>query len=225
MAKVTLAKYMREQPSKGLEHHCGPFLTISRQYGCWGFSLGLLLTEILQEQSKPNEGWTIYHKDILEKLAKETDLAAELLEEQRSRKPRFMVDLFRSLSGIKVPSGYEIRNRITTIIRGKAIQGRAIIIGQGGAGATRDLPNGLSIRLEAPEDWRIQQICFRDGVTPAAAKKQIQEIETQREYLRKIYDAKFPHKPPFHLTYDCSVFTLAKIAQHVVYAMRLQGML
>ncbi len=225
MAKVTLAKYMREQPGKGAEHHCGPFVTVSRQYGCWGFSLGLLLTEILQEHAHPGEGWKIYHKDILEKLATETNLAAVLLDEQRTHKPRLMVDLFRSLSGVKIPSGYEVRNRITTIIRGLAIQGRAIIIGQGGGGATRDLPNGLSIRLEAPEEWRIQQICFREGVTAATAKKQIHEKEAEREFLRKTYDTKFPHKPPFNLTYDCSVFTLAKIAQHVVYAMRLQGML
>jgi hypothetical protein len=34
---------------------------------------------------------------------------------------------------------------------------------------------------------------------------------------------RFPRKPAFHLVYDCSAFTLAQIAQHIVYAMRLRG--
>ena len=34
---------------------------------------------------------------------------------------------------------------------------------------------------------------------------------------------RFPRKPAFHIVYDCSVFTLAQIAQQVVYAMKMKG--
>jgi cytidylate kinase len=227
MAKVSLPNHMKErrgEPRQGPEKG-GPFLTISRQYGCYGFSLGLLLMEILNEDAPPHRIWKIYHKDILARLATETNLAAELLARERRSKPRLLVDFFRALSKEKIPSGYEIRNRITTLIRGLAMEGYAIIIGQGGAGATYDLSNGLSIRLEAPEDWRVKQVAFRDGLTETEARMQIRAMEQEREYLRKIYESRFARKPSFHLAYDCSTFTLAQIAQQVVHALKLKGMI
>lgn len=224
MAKVSLPSYMRErQPSDRQPHRIGPFITISRQFGCYGFSLGLLLMEILNDEVHPSKAWRIYHKEILNKLATETNAAAEFIERERHSKPRLIVDFFRALSPERIPSGFEIRNRITTIIRGLAVQGNAIVVGQGGAGATQDLPNGLSVRLEAPADWRARQVAFREGVSEAQARISIEAKEQEREYLRKIYEMRFPRKPAFNVVYDCSVFSLAQIAQQVVYAMKLKG--
>ena len=227
MAKIPVADRMHEQRvSQSREaHEGGPFVTISRQYGCHGFSLGLLLLEILNDRADTHEEiWKIYHKEILDRLATETHLAADILERQRRGKPSLFEDFFRSLSGEKIPSGYEVRNRITEIIRGLACQGRAVIIGQGGAGATGDMPNGLSVRLEAPEDWRVKQVVLDEGISETEARLRIQAKEKEREYLRSIYESRFPRKPAFHLTYDCSAFTLAQIAQHVVHAMKLKKM-
>ena len=223
MAKVSLSEHMKEfrTPQDEDLANCGPYLTISRQFGCHGFSLGLLLLEILNEGGE-GPAWKIYHKEILANLATETNLATEILEEQRRSKPSLLVDFFRSLGRDRIPSGYEIRNRITTIIRGLATEGHAIIIGQGGAGATHDLPNGLSIRLEAPLEWRIKQVAFREGLNETEARTRIKEMDSEREYLRKIYEQRFPRKPAFHLIYDCSVFTLAQIAQHIAAAMKLK---
>ncbi len=224
MAKVSLPSHMREKlPADREPHRIGPFITISRQFGCYGFSLGLLLLEILNEQARPGQAWRIYHKEILNKLATETNAAAEFIESERHSKPRLIVDFFRSLSPERIPSGFEIRNRITTIIRGLAVRGNAIIIGQGGAGATQDLPNGLSVRLEAPADWRARQVAFRDGVSETQARISIEAKEQEREYLRKLYEMRFPRKPAFNVVYDCSIFSLTQIAQQVVYAMNLKG--
>ncbi len=223
MAKVSLAEHMQEQLHKP-EHqpeNVGPFITISRQYGCWGFSLGLLLLDLLNEQVPGDRAWNVYHKDILDQLATETNMAADLIERQRKAKPQRLMDFLRSVSGEKVPSGHEIRNRISRIIRELAIDGYAIIIGQGGAGATQDLPNGLSIRLEAPEDWRIKQIVFREGLSETQAALRLKAAEEEKEYIRKIYVARFPRKPAFNLVFDCSVFTLAQIAQNAAYSLKL----
>jgi len=223
MAKVSLADHMKEhrRPQDEDLSDCGPFLTISRQFGCYGFSLGLLLLEILNEEMD-QAPWKIYHKDVLARLATETNLATEFLEQQRRTKPSLIVDFFRSLKKQRVPSGHEVRNRIMTIIRGLAIEGHAIIIGQGGAGATQGLPNGTSIRLEAPESWRVKQIAFREALNETEARLRVRAKEREREYLRKLYETRYPRKPAFHLTYDCSVFSLAQIAQHVVYMMKLK---
>lgn len=220
MAKVALAGEMKEESS--LES-AGPYVTISRQFGCWGFSLGLLLLEVLNDTADPERAWRIYHKEILDRLATETNTASEVLEKQRRAKPRMLAQFIQSLSGHRVPSGYTIRNRMTAIIRQLATDGYAIVVGQGGAGATKDLPNGLSVRLEAPQEWRLKQVAFREGISEMAARQLMREREQEREYLRKIYETRFSRYPAFSLVYDCSQFTLAQIAQQIVYAMRLKG--
>ena len=228
MAKVPLGGDMQERPKETDQQkevqNAGPFVTISREYGCYGFSLGLLLMEILNDDAEdPSHVWRIYHKEILARLASETKQAAELLERERTAKPRLFLDFFRALKRDRVPSGYEIRNRITALIRNLTLEGHAIIIGQGGAGATYDMPNGLSVRLEAPLDWRVKEVAFREGLTETEARLRVRAKERERAYLEKVYRMRFPRKPAFHVVYDCSVFTLAQIAQQVVYAMKMKG--
>ena len=227
MAKVDLADHMKERRTAASvePEECGPFVTVSREYGCHGFNVGLLLMEILNEDAEPGKFWKIYHREILTNLAEETNIAEEVLDSERRAKPRFLVDFFKSLGKGKKVSGMQIRNRIATLIRGLAIEGHAIMIGQGGAGATSDLPGGLSVRLEAPLEWRVKQIAFREDLNDTEAKLRIRAMEQEREYLRKMYEARFPRKPAFHLVYDCSVFTLAQIAQQIVLALKLRGCL
>jgi hypothetical protein len=226
MAKVSLAGYLREKASAAGEEcpGCGPFLTISRQFGCYGFSLGLLLQEILNEDAAPPAIWKVYNREILERLAKETDLAAEIVAQYRAEKPSLVTAFFRGLSTKRVPTGDEIRTRITTILRGLAIRGHAILIGQGGATATSDLPHGISLRLEAPLDWRIAAVAAREGVSADEAAAKIEEVENERAYLRRLYQKQSARMPAFHLTFDCSILTLTQIAQLVVQAMRFKGL-
>lgn len=225
VAKTFLSAEMKERLSEsaGRSHAVGPFVTISRQYGCHGYRLGQSLAETLTEES--GRSWSVYHKEILSKLATETNLAQEFIEREVASKPSVIADFFRSFATEHIPSGYEIRNRITTIIRGLALGGRAVILGQGGAGATQDLPNGLSVRLEAPEEWRIQQVMEEEGLDRVQAKEKIHQVEAQRDYLRHLYELRFPHRPAFHITYDCSRFTLSELASHIVAMMKLKGML
>jgi hypothetical protein len=226
MAKMSLADYLKQtRPELDKLEQDGPFLTISRQYGCWGFSVAMLVQDILNEKPQTSRPWSIYGKEILGKLATETNMAAELLDRERRSRPKLFVDFLRALSSERIPSGYEIRNRITTIIRGLAVEGHAIILGQGSAGATADLPSGLSIRLEAPLKWRIKRVVFREGISETKARLLIQAKEEERDYLRRIYELRFRRQPAFNLTFDCSVFTLAQIARQIVFAMEVKEMI
>jgi hypothetical protein len=181
-----------------------------------------LLGEALNDLAPAGKAWRVYGREILDQLARQSNLATDLLEDIKISRPGLLVDFFRSLTGKNIPSGYEVRNRITTLVRGLAFQGYAIVVGQGGAGATHDLDNGLSIRLEAPLDWRVGEVAKREAVTPEKARQLIEEMEQQREYLRHIYRIRFPRDPGFDITYDASRFTLSQIAQHVVYMMKLR---
>jgi hypothetical protein len=227
MTEESLAKQMRQPRTASDEDlsDAGPFVAISREYGCGGFSLGLLLLDLLNDEAEEGKTWHIYHKEILDNLAGETGVALEVIERERRAKPGLLKNFFRTISGQKerLPSGMEIRNRMTAIIRELAIDGHAILVGQGSAAATADIPNGISVRLEAPVDWRVKQIAFREGLSETQAKIHINEETERREYLRKIYERKYPRKPAFNLTFDASVFSLSQIAVTAHHAMKLKG--
>jgi len=226
MAKESLAQQMSIVKTGDEDlSNAGPFIAISREFGCGGFSLGLLLLDLLNDQAEEGKSWHIYHKEILDNLASDTGIAMEIIERERRAKPGLLKNFFRSVAGQKgrVPSGMEIRNRMTKIIRELAVEGQAILVGQGSTGATGDIPNGLSIRLEAPEAWRVKQIAFREGLSEIQAKLRVREEREQRDYLKKIYEKKYSRKLPFNLTFDCSVFSLAQIATLIYRALKLKG--
>lgn len=203
----------------------GPFITISRQYGCQGFTVGLLAQEILNSQAPPGQAWQVYHKEILARLARETHLPEEFFATERLAGPQWVTDFFRSLSGQHIPSGFEIRWRVTTVLRGLAIAGHAIIVGQGGYWATRDLSGGLAVRLEAPYEWRVRQIASRTGMPLPQARIHLDQIERQRNYLKQMHECHTQVKTPFDVTYDCSQWSLTQIARHVVCLARVRGLL
>ena len=200
----------------------GPYLTISRQYGCSGMTLAILLAEILNDEAPSGQTWKVYGREVLEMLARETRLAADMVEDLRSREPRLMEDLFRSMFSKNVPTGFSIRNRIMAILRGLAFEGHVILVGQGSAGATDGIENGLNFRLEAPLPWRVQEICKRRGCAPSEAKRTMDKREKQRVYLRKIYAMRYPRRPAFEIVYDNSRFSLGELVRHIICMMRMR---
>jgi hypothetical protein len=222
MAKPTISSYLREN----LDHLSrkeapGPYVTMSRQYGCDGYELGDLLLKKLNERE--GEGpWTLYKKEILKQLADDTGLTQEMIERERLTKPSLLRDFFGGMRRGGIPDGYEIRNKITLMVRTVAFAGHAIIIGQGGTAATADLENGLSVRIEAPRDWRVTRVSIREKLKKDAAIARIEEVESQRRHLRKVYEVKNPRKPAFNLIIDNSIFEIEQASDLIIAAMDLK---
>lgn len=225
MDKPTLSSYIRENLDNiEQKPEPGPFITISRQYGCDGVKLG----EVLLEKLNAIEGeskWKVYGKEILKMLAEETGLAEEVIEKERIAKPSLLKEFFRGVRRNNIPGGFEIRNNITNLVRTIAFEGHAIIIGQGGAAATADLEGGLSVRVEAPKEWRAIRVSRRDNFTLKEAIARIETIEKERAHLRDIYEEKNPRVPAFNLMIDNSKLSLEEIADIVVFVMQKKGLL
>jgi cytidylate kinase len=192
-----------------------PFLTISRQYGCGGFALALQVQRLLGARGGPR--WSIYSKEIIQQLATEMQSSSEVVQRERRRGREPIVEFFRSLSAVRTPSSHEVRHRTAMLIRELVAEGEAIIVGLGGAAATREMPTGLAIRLEAPMEWRVRQVALHQGVNEEQARERLDKVEQEREYLHELYAKWFPRKPAFHLTFDASVFELEDIAQNVAW--------
>ena len=219
MTKPTISSYLRDHLDDiGTKKEPGPYITISRQWGCDGIELGQILVSKLNQRDD-EQRWKLYQKELLKQLADDTGLAEEILEKERKSKPSLLKDFLRGLKKNGIPDGYEVRNKITMMVRTVAFEGHAVIIGQGGTAATGDLSNGLSVRVEAPRDWRIARICRRESLEKHAAIAKIEEIEKEREHLRKIYERQNSREPAFNLIFDNAMFNNEQIAGLVITAM------
>jgi hypothetical protein len=224
--RTNLATFMRDRRELDQDKEPGPFLTISRQYGCHGYFLGLLLVDVLNS-NEPGERnpWKVLNRDIINQVSEETDMASEVVARLRMERPRMLVEFFRNFSSKRSPGAYEVRNRIGNIMRALAYEGHYILVGMGGAGATSEIPNGLRIRLEASKEWRVARVVESEGLSPVEARLALQKQDKVREYLRQVYAVRYPREPVFDITYDCGSLTLAQITQHIVQAMKLKKMI
>ena len=219
MSKPTISSYLRDHLDDiATKKEPGPYITISRQWGCDGIELGQMLVSKLNQRDK-EQRWKLYQKELLRQLAEDTGLAEEILEKERKSKPSLLKDFLRGLRKNSIPDGYEVRNKITMMVRTIAFEGHAVIVGQGGTAATGDLANGLSIRVEAPKDWRIARICRRESIEKSAAISKIEEIEKERKLLRTIYEQQNPREPAFNLMFDNAMFNNDQISDLVIIAM------
>lgn len=225
MPRTTLSSYLREHlegvPAKKKP---GPFLTISRQFGCDGEDLGNYLAEKLNARDIAQR-WKVYYKEFIQQLSKDTGVDEMLLDREQVSKPSMFKDFLRGLHKNPLPDRVEIRNQIGRMMRLVAIEGYSIIVGQGGAAATADITNGLTIRVEAPRDWRIARVCRQDSISRAAAAAKIDSFEAEQIRLREYYDQKKRRTPEFHLVVDNSVFSREVIAEMVLLAMEEKEMI
>lgn len=223
MAKPTISSYLRDHLDDiGTKKEPGPYVTLSRQWGCDGVGLGQMLIAKLNERD-PEQRWKLYQKELLKQLAEDTGLTEEILEKERISKPSLLKDFLRGLKKSGIPDGYEVRNKITMMVRTIAYEGYAVILGQGGTAATGDLANGLSVRVEAPKDWRIARICRRENLQKTAAIAKIEEIEKERLHLRTIYERQNSREPAFNIVFDNSMFSNEQVASLVIQAMENKG--
>lgn len=222
MPKPTLSSYVREHGSEpGKKKEPGPYVTISRQFGCDGAAIGNLLVEKLNARDE-KKTWKLHHRDLIERLAADTGMTVEQIEKERLARPSMMKDIIRGVKRKGTPDSFEIRNAISVMIRELAFEGRAVIIGNGGAAATAGLDHGLSVRIEASVEWRIPRICRQENIGRNAAITRIHQADTQRDELRDYYKEKNPREPAFNIVLDNSVFNIDQIADQIIYAMELK---
>jgi cytidylate kinase len=73
-----------------------------------------------------------------------------------------------------------------------AIQGRYIIIGRGATNLLSDLPNKLSIRLEAPLEWRINRVAQMKNMSRKAAEEYVLASDEKRcRFTRSVIGRKY----------------------------------
>ena len=165
-------------------------ITIGRQYGSAGHSIGKILADDL--------GIKYYDKELLERAAKDSGLCQELFE-NHDEKPTnsflysLVMDSYSFGYGstmMDMPLNQKVFLAQFDAIKKISQDGPCVIVGRCADYALASNPDCLSIFVHADMDDRIKRVSKREDVTESKAKDMIQKKDKQRSSYYNYYTCK-----------------------------------
>ena len=217
-------KFHMEEPEKVNKL---PFITISREYGCYGYQVALKLAEILNTEYKPEPLWAAYDRKLLEKLMIDTGLSSSLIDTLTGKARNKLTDLIQT-SFSSFPPQVAVHKKLVETILMLAMNGNAIIVGRGGNMVTkaRKVEGGFHVRLVASLDKRAEKIAGVMNITKLEATKVIKEkTKLREEYMKEFFkmDISDPHH--YDLIINDGTFNVEHSALMIIQGMKFRGLL
>jgi cytidylate kinase len=199
-----------------------PFITISRQAGAGGHRLAETLLEVFAQQDDVDlfGGWQVFDRRLCEIVAENPthsrSMSSLLAEEYRTKTDEFL----RQMLGSSIDQDM-LMLHVFRVVSAVASIGKAIIVGRAGSEVTREMDQGLALRLIAPEDVRIQRVMAYYDVGEKAARVEARKLDTSRARLLKSHfrvDIDDPAR--YDAVWNTGRVSVELIAESVVAALR-----
>lgn len=186
------------------------FITISRQPG---ISTDAFTTHLANYLGLSSGLWKVWDKELVEKVATDHHIAAELVAALGREGRSWLEDFIRGLAiSAGPPEELSVYRRVATTIRALAQAGSAIIVGRGAVHITADLPAGVHVRLVAPWGYRVWRLADELGISRNEAAKEIERLEREREQFYRRY---WQHHAPTPEAFSITLNVVAGDAEHL----------
>jgi cytidylate kinase len=185
-------------------------INIGRQLGSGGHDIGRMLA--LDFQAK------YYDRELLNLAAKESGLSEKIFEQNDEKK-----GFFRGLlnlgsphvssgrvynSGVSQESLFQFQSEA---IKKAANEGSCVFVGRCADYVLRNLPNTVSVFVTASMDYRVQQVMNKRHLDEDAARKFIEQGESERSTYYNYYTGKkWGAAESYDLCIDSSVLGLVE---------------
>jgi len=169
-------------------------------------------------------GWPVYDRELLERVAEEMGLRADLLESVDEKRKSWLLECLESLTSAPAvsESGF-VRHLLETILS-LAAHGECVILGRG---AAQILPASttLRVRLVGPVKKRIEAFRQKFGISSEEAARRIEKADYERGRFIKDHFHMDPTEPQrYDLVINFSRFSVAQCADIIIEALqRLQA--
>ena len=186
-------------------------ITISRQFGAGGITLGELIAEKLS--------YKLYDRRILQLIAKETKVTTrwvEYFDKQIGSKFQRVISSFSEKGRIEIISNTAnglinekiYLNNLHKIIKAIAVKGNAVIVGRGSQYILKDCEKIAHILLIANESDRIKYLTAKYEISYEQASKTVKDEDLKRLNLYRIFNKSDYDKPfNYHLVINMTKVT------------------
>lgn len=172
-----------------LKYTSQPFITISRETGAGGITIGEKLVSYLNKYDTQRKcDWVLFDKNLLEKVSEDHKLSSEIINLIPEKKIPEVQGVIEQFFGLH-PSMSKINKKVSETIIRLATMGCVIIVGRGANIITRKMKNGLHIRLISSLENKIENIRNIFNLDRTNALKFIKQEDKDREdYIRKNFN-------------------------------------
>lgn len=162
---------------KNVDKH--PIITISREYGSGG---SIVAKKVV---AKLGKDWKIYHKEIVDEIAKEAHLEKKLIREVDEKHIPLIEEITGDFFGKRYMTLQSYFKNFLKILSVIGLRGNAIIIGRG---AHFLFPNALKVRIIADIEDRVKVIMKYIKVSEKRARTMIEKEDQERnDFNRNLY--------------------------------------
>ncbi len=142
----------------------GPVITISREVGCNGLKLARLLATRLNAH-KLSADWRVLSKEVFNESARELNMDPDRIRKTFKQADKYTFDeILKAFNDKGYKSERKIAKTVSDVILSFAVDGFCIFVGSASHIIARDIQNSLHIRLEAPLEYRINNIMNSKGL-------------------------------------------------------------
>ncbi|MGQ8337822.1 cytidylate kinase-like family protein [Sunxiuqinia sp. A32] len=232
--KNLLKSYIEEaEKSRKRSKYPGPVVMISRECGCSAKRIATKLSKILSGYSynsdtKTDVEWKWVSKEIIEETAHELELNPERIKNVfLSEVKSSLHDVSTAFSTDKVydADDQEIIDTVKEVIYRIAEEGYYIIVGRASGAIAKDIPLKLSVKLQAPLEWRINRIMQISDMSKADAQEYVLEIDRQRDLFVEHVAGRKLNNNDYDLIFNYSTMQDDYIVDAIVNIMRNKKMI
>ena len=211
-----------------------PVVTVGRQFGAGGATVGHMLSERLKAD--------FLDSNIIDEVARRLQLPKEEVEAEDehpgSLLARLLVALGSASSEPLIPPEatawtppnaaptFDTRKAVLQItqhvIQEAARSGNLVIVGRGGAYILRDFPGALHVFLRAAEDVRVKTIMERFNIASAdeARKRMKLTDENWTSYIKQVYGHDRNHPAHYDMVLDTGRLGYDAVIETILVALK-----
>ncbi len=223
--KEFLNNYLKYVAASNLEtgDFAGPVVTISRQTGCSARRIAIKLSKILtgysyMSDTKTDAEWQWTDKDSFKQAIREMQKELNNREKKDPELQERLDIVTDAFSTEKFIDNFDEKTAaiLKDLLVKLAIQGRFIILGRGATTVLSDLPNKLSVRLEAPVEWRINRVAQVKNLSHQEAESHVQKADEKRQQFTKAFIGRTYTNSDFDVIFNYASLSDSQIVDAIV---------
>lgn len=198
----------------------GICITISREAGAGADIVSnLLIDKLANYRKEGSREWTIFDKNLIEKVLEDHNLPhalAEIMDKHYSSVQSIMNDLFSN-----APSTWILVQKTSKTILQLAQIGNVVIIGRAANIVTAHLKNTLHIRLVSTNEDRIKHIMELYNLNYFDAESFLKkEDEARNKYFKTYFNERLDNPLRYHMVLNTHLLGYEKTSELIVAAIK-----
>jgi cytidylate kinase len=188
-------------------------VTLSREPGSGGRIVATRLAEKLDID--------IFHQEVINEIAKSADVSNKLVETLDERGLSTLEDWISSLVHERHLWPDRYMQHLMKVVGTIGKHGHAVIVGRG---ANFILPpeKRFSVRIVAPQVWRIKNVSRNFDISQEDAKRRVMRTESDRRaFIRKYFNADIADPTNYDLVINTATLNVDDAAEVISTALRL----